>query len=205
MIRDDASGSDAGMVSVGLRSCESDESFHKDVRAEELNNHKIVSSVPASVRTKIQIACALICDPPVLVLDKPLQFLAIDDATRVMECLREYVDNSGLERSEDHRHGRRPRTCIFTSSSAMFLAVADAVLTIGEDGAVKPTLETEKLVGETEKLIHDKEEGILRAKQQHISGWFESPLSGRRTISMRLPRSPQTPNDRSLPEECQSI
>jgi ABC-type multidrug transport system ATPase subunit len=153
-----------------------------DRHQSELKNHKVVSSIPASSRTKIQIACALISDPPILVLDKPLQSLTIADASRVMECLREFVDNRGLEKNTVHQYGRRPRTCIITSSSPMLLAAADEVLTISEDGSVKPNFDTEALMGETEKLIHDKEADVVRGKSfarhtRENSVQFDSPHS----------------------------
>jgi len=135
-----------------------------DASEAKQNSELLLASIPASARCKIQLACALICDPAVLVLDRPFQSLTVADASRVMECLREYVDRKGLERDEAHLRGRRPRTCILTSNSSMLLAGADEVFNVGEDHTIQVTSNTENLLGEAGKMIQNEEEHVVRCK-----------------------------------------
>lgn len=124
---------------------------------------KTLSRISASTRSKIQLACALISDPPVLVLDKPLQYLSMEDAAAVMECLREFVTLKGLEKGDDKEStlnpmlARRPRTVVISTSNKMMLTGADLVVTMNEDGIVSERADVENIANEMEdelKEIH---------------------------------------------------
>mmetsp|Transcript_48572 Transcript_48572/g.129622 ORF Transcript_48572/g.129622 Transcript_48572/m.129622 type:complete len:348 (+) Transcript_48572:3-1046(+) len=206
LIREDV----CGTAKKALQPSGTTGSLIRSMRVSDVAFHRISSSISASARAKIQLACALISDPPVLVLDRPLQALTIDDAFGVMECLREYVENRGLEKSRAHRHGRRPRTCIITSNSPTLMAGADEVFTIGDDGSLQPREDVGSLAHETEQLVHDREEAILSAKSRRpskpsrVNAAGASPAT--RSFSFRRPEtgaavSPRASSDATAPPD----
>merc|ERR1719421_1121141 len=69
-------------------------------------------------------------NPEVMILHKPLVHFGTAHARRVTQLLREFVDMRGIEEPPEGRRTRRPRTCVFTSSSNEGTEVADQVLQI---------------------------------------------------------------------------
>jgi ABC-type multidrug transport system fused ATPase/permease subunit len=62
----------------------------------------------------IHICRGLIMNPEMLVIHKPLSHFDANHERILIEALREYVENRGLEKSSDDREQRRPRSCIYS-------------------------------------------------------------------------------------------
>lgn len=73
------------------------------------------NSLSFQEKAKLHMARALIMNPEILILEKPLMNLDEAESERVMTVLREYVSNRGVAMSDESRDMRRPRTCIFTA------------------------------------------------------------------------------------------
>jgi ABC-type transport system involved in cytochrome bd biosynthesis fused ATPase/permease subunit len=84
---------------------------------------------------RLNLARVLVGNPEVLVMHKPA--LLFDDRERgkIVQLLREHVDEKGIEMPIEGRKGRRPRTMFFTSMSAVGVKIADAVYKVSlKDG-----------------------------------------------------------------------
>mmetsp|Transcript_103968 Transcript_103968/g.252410 ORF Transcript_103968/g.252410 Transcript_103968/m.252410 type:complete len:1043 (+) Transcript_103968:70-3198(+) len=79
-------------------------------------------------RCVLHLARALVMNPDVLVLHKPLSHFDDLQAWLVLEVLRNFVDNRGLESPPETRDQRRPRTCIFSTATTKCTEEADMVL-----------------------------------------------------------------------------
>ena len=125
-------------------------------------HRKVLSRVTASTTYKIHLACALISDPQVLVLDKPIQFLTMEDGQAVMKCLREFVSLRGLEYGNDHENmlARRPRTVIISSKNKLMLTGADLVVTMNEDGIVSERVDIENVANEMEEELQQSHKSV---------------------------------------------
>ncbi|CAE7904313.1 ttc30a [Symbiodinium necroappetens] len=66
-------------------------------------------------KAKLHIARALIVNPEILILEKPLMNFDERESQLVQGVLREYVSNRGVALSADSRDSRRPRTCFYTA------------------------------------------------------------------------------------------
>ncbi|CAE7412923.1 ABCB10 [Symbiodinium pilosum] len=97
-------------------------------------------SLTYSEKVKICLARALLMNPNLMVLQRPLHHY--DDATGdlVLNLLKEHVANRGLELPEDSILQRRPRSCFLTVESAKDAQAADAVWYIEQSSirALKP-------------------------------------------------------------------
>merc|ERR1719428_2529140 len=87
-------------------------------------------------RLLLGIGRALVMNPEVLVIHKPLVQFDHVHANHVVHLLREYVDLRGIEEPPETLGARRLRTCIFSSASTEGQAVANTVLKLS-DGAVE--------------------------------------------------------------------
>ena len=73
------------------------------------------NSLSFQEKAKLHIARALIMNPEILILEKPLMNLDEAESERVMTVLREYVSNRGVAMPADSCDERRPRTCFFSA------------------------------------------------------------------------------------------
>ena len=73
------------------------------------------NSLSFQEKAKLHIARALIMNPEILILEKPLMNLDEAESERVMTVLREYVSNRGVAMPGETRDMRRPRTCFFSA------------------------------------------------------------------------------------------
>lgn len=89
-----------------------------------------MSSISYTDRCLIHLARALITNPDVLIVHKPLSNFNGVDMERVLAVLREFVDLRGFESPPGDRRGRRPRTCIMSFSSLEGVDVPDLVLQV---------------------------------------------------------------------------
>lgn len=87
-------------------------------------------------RHKLQLACALLAHPEVLVIHKPVAHAGLTDGALMMEVLRRYVDERGLDLHVGDIHARRPRTCIVSMEKPIFLDKVHRVLEL-DDGQAR--------------------------------------------------------------------
>jgi len=83
----------------------------------------------------VHLVRALTMNPEVLIIHKPTASFSDRHAKKIVEILRDFVDNRGLEEPRETVHSRRPRTCIFSLPFASPLTEgADLVLRVEEGG-----------------------------------------------------------------------
>lgn len=89
--------------------------------------------------TAIHLARALVANPEVLVLHRPL--LNFDDTSRakILEILHDYVESRGVELPEAELAKRRLRTCIMSTASKAAALSAAMVLKVEEKGVTEVT------------------------------------------------------------------
>jgi len=81
----------------------------------------------ATEKNKIHLARALIVNPEVLVLHRPITSYDPKTATNMMRIIKEHVDNRGFQVNPHSVGRRRPRTCFFTPSNQDQMMKADRV------------------------------------------------------------------------------
>lgn len=88
----------------------------------------------ASEKNKIQLARALIVNPEVLVLHRPITNYDTKTANTMMRIIREHVDNRGFQVSVHTCARRRPRTCFFSPTNEEQMLKADRVWFVYKGG-----------------------------------------------------------------------
>ncbi|CAE7437512.1 pgp-1 [Symbiodinium natans] len=88
------------------------------------------NSLPFTEKCLLHLARALVMNPEVLILHKPLEHFDYVFARRVVEILREFVDLRGLEKPRESLHLRSPRTCIFSVGHLDNLEDVDILLQV---------------------------------------------------------------------------
>ena len=66
-------------------------------------------------KAKLHIARALVVNPEILILEKPLMNFDDKEYRLVQRSLREYVSNRGVALPVESRESRRPRTCFYSA------------------------------------------------------------------------------------------
>jgi len=93
-------------------------------------------------RQLFSIARALVANPEVMCIHKPIDILTSNRANQVIEVLREFVDKRGIEQDPGMFHYRRPRTCFATTAKLEGCDKYHEVYHISrEKGVVKTTPE----------------------------------------------------------------
>jgi len=95
-----------------------------------------------STRAKLHIARALIDNPNVMVLQRPLHHFNEDVGNQILHVIRLHVESRGLGYPEDSVHSRRPRTVFFVPDSAAQATQADTIWQI--DRKTHSVFETQK-------------------------------------------------------------
>ena len=90
-----------------------------------MNNAAVLSR---SDRALLHITRAFIYNPEVLVIHNPTLLLDGQLQQPVLEALRAFADERGLEMPPETRHKRRPRTVVFSTNSIHAVKIADRVL-----------------------------------------------------------------------------
>jgi ABC-type multidrug transport system fused ATPase/permease subunit len=85
----------------------------------------------------IGIARALLANPELLCIHKPLMAQQEEVAAKVMNQLRDFVDQKGVLLDPEMRHVRRPRTCIMTAAKAKTAEDADTVFKVTHEGVIQ--------------------------------------------------------------------
>eukprot|EP00931_Biecheleriopsis_adriatica_P102003 TRINITY_DN77040_c0_g1_i1.p1 TRINITY_DN77040_c0_g1~~TRINITY_DN77040_c0_g1_i1.p1 ORF type:complete len:347 (-),score=30.18 TRINITY_DN77040_c0_g1_i1:37-1077(-) len=83
-----------------------------------------------SDRAQICLARALIDNPDVLLINKPAQRFDSINGSAILDQLKLFVQNRGLDFPEDSLHLRRPKTCIFTTARGYGTLIADKVYNV---------------------------------------------------------------------------
>lgn len=92
-------------------------------------------------KKRLNLARALVFNPEILVLHRPVDDADTAEMKVILQLLREHVDALGVEMDPNTRRKRRPRTCFFTGGehekSAVIKNQADVVWTLSrKDGLV---------------------------------------------------------------------
>jgi ABC-type multidrug transport system fused ATPase/permease subunit len=89
-----------------------------------------------SDRKLIHLARALIYNPEVIVIHTPGMYFDRDMKTTILEAMKDFVKERGLEMDPTTKSIRRPRTCIFSTYDSADALYADKMFTC-EDGKLK--------------------------------------------------------------------
>lgn len=95
---------------------------------------QVATHLASASRFKIQLARALVTDPEVLLIHKPIAFATAHEAHTIMELLREFVDKRGVENDTETKYFRRPRTCIISLAKPFCMNLVDKVVSMRERG-----------------------------------------------------------------------
>ncbi|CAJ1328439.1 unnamed protein product [Effrenium voratum] len=92
------------------------------------------SSLSFQERAKLHLARALIMNPEILILEKPLMNLDDKESETVMAVLREFVSNRGVALDLETLEYRRPRTCFYSAERRTMNTKTDVVWEFKEGG-----------------------------------------------------------------------
>ena len=95
-----------------------------------------MESVTYTEKVKLCLARALIMNPEVMVLQRPLHHYNATTAVAMLKLLRAHVEERGLALPEERRTHRRPRTAFFTMENPAQAEAADMTLHIQKDGSI---------------------------------------------------------------------
>ncbi|CAK0854696.1 unnamed protein product [Prorocentrum cordatum] len=146
---------------------------------------QVALTLAAASRFKVQLARALVTDPEVLLLHKPLSFATTHESRIIMELLQEFVNNKGIENDPATRAYRRPRTCIISLEKPFYLRRFHKVAFLrkqGDEGSTLRELDEEARNREV-SLLHrmdlvDTEDGGIVA-QERVPPWAQAtPTQG---------------------------
>jgi ABC-type multidrug transport system fused ATPase/permease subunit len=87
-----------------------------------------VAKLSRSDKKLLHIARALIYNPEILIVHSPTSYLDQEHQHVIIDVLRAFVDERGLELPEKTRHRRRPRTCVFSTGAKEDLRAVDKIL-----------------------------------------------------------------------------
>ncbi|CAJ1400718.1 unnamed protein product [Effrenium voratum] len=125
-------------------------------------------SFPFTEQCLLNLCRAFILNPEVLVLHKPLENFGRLHGRRIVDLLREFVDNRGLEQAPQELHLRRPRTVIMSADGCDFLDSMDILLSVDDGSVSELSLAALAHVRkEVTKLFYGldvKGDGLLRVK-----------------------------------------
>lgn len=88
-------------------------------------------------RHLLNLARALIVNPNLLCMHRPLNVFGDPAARRILKVFKNHINNRGLRCDSESRHRRRPRTIILTSSRGISVKVADRVYHISRSRGVQ--------------------------------------------------------------------
>jgi ABC-type multidrug transport system fused ATPase/permease subunit len=95
--------------------------------------HQWSEHLSLTQKASLHLARAIICNPDVLVVHKPMLVFDSTTAKAVMECLAEFVKNRGLFVEGDFRLRRR-KTCIITATRLEGIKVCDKCFNVSKFG-----------------------------------------------------------------------
>eukprot|EP00928_Gymnodinium_smaydae_P029614 TRINITY_DN22256_c0_g1_i1.p1 TRINITY_DN22256_c0_g1~~TRINITY_DN22256_c0_g1_i1.p1 ORF type:complete len:1018 (-),score=208.61 TRINITY_DN22256_c0_g1_i1:56-2692(-) len=141
-----------------------------------------LAQLSMSDKVRMHLARALVMNPEVLVLHKPMAHFDEEHRQHVMNLLRDYVDCRGVEKSPEEFAMRRPRTCIFSVSTHDVSEMADIILNV--DGGRIDQLDTKKM-----NVIRDSATKLFRMLRQERDSYRNSAITEEqfRTLISQVP------------------
>ena len=99
--------------------------------------HGWQESLSFQEKAKLHIARALIMNPEILILEKPLMNFDDYESDLVMKVLHEHISNRGIELPQGTRNQRRPRTCFYSVERVSNTDEPDVVWKLQNGGVVE--------------------------------------------------------------------
>jgi ABC-type multidrug transport system fused ATPase/permease subunit len=136
---------------------------------------KAITSLSSTTICKMQLAAALIDDPEVLVINKAFCRFSLHEQDNVMRMLRTYVAERGVERDPATYHQRTPRTCVFSSTTPIFLSCADEVYEFTSKGELHNVTEgfheqEQDAINKIQISVRDRKKTIVDQLERKITG-----------------------------------
>jgi len=111
-----------------LEKCMADDDDDEIEQAYEDSHHEHwANDLSYSEKCKLHVARALIMNPEVMVMQRPLYHYGVRDSKKILQAIRDHVDCRGLEMPLAGRSKRRPRTVIFSTETDAECKICDAV------------------------------------------------------------------------------
>lgn len=135
---------------------------------------RAITSLATSTMAKMQLAAALIDNPHVLVISKAFNKFSFADQETVLHALRAFVENRGVEMDPDEYLDRRPRTCVFSSTTPLFLSAADLVYELNEGKLIDTTEKfhqqdaEEQTISQCRRQVHERKDTLQRGRNELI-------------------------------------
>jgi len=170
----------ADKLRVVERSAKSGSAQSSALRELQEKNQAPENSLPFTEKCLLHLARALVMNPEVLILHKPLEHFDYVFARRVVEILREFVDLRGLEKPRETLHLRSPRTCIFSVGHLDNLEDVDTLLQVSNKQVEAVDLDSLcRLRQEVGQLFHvlDKNVDNLLDREEFMGMAEEAPAS----------------------------
>jgi len=90
-----------------------------------------------SMRNLLAFARAVITNPELLCMHKPIMAYDEETSSIVLDMLKDFCVSKGVEQDQKSRHMRRVRTCIITAAKAASVYKADHVYSISHESGVR--------------------------------------------------------------------
>jgi len=97
--------------------------------------------VSISERQKLSLARAVIANPDLLIMHRPMFLFDDRTADEVAAVFKQFVQERGIMQDPSRFHSRRPRTCVFSSSSRQGLAASHKIYEVSLQGVREMKLE----------------------------------------------------------------
>lgn len=132
-----------------------------EVEFEEEHNESDVAwqeTLSSTEVSKIHLARALIMNPEVLVMHRPLMNYDVETSNLIMDIIRRNVDNRGFHVDIHTRDRRRPRTCFFTPTTPQQARKADTIWNVVVQDNSPATVEQHATQTERDSLLNEHRE-----------------------------------------------
>jgi len=141
----------------------------QDFAEDDMELRKQLQRMSWSDRCVVHLARAFIASPELLIMHRPLAVLDEDVATRVLACMREFVDGRGLAMDDmGAASRRRPHTCIFTCTQLdRALKIADDVIVVGMPDQRATMYAAAELKRDSSSELRRKIDTLLQETEHH--------------------------------------
>jgi ABC-type multidrug transport system fused ATPase/permease subunit len=93
--------------------------------------------ISQSQKSILGLARAVITNPELMCIHKPIMAYNEETSKVVLDMLKQFCIDKGVEQELESRHVRRPRTCIITAAKASSVKVADFVYWVSHKDGVR--------------------------------------------------------------------
>lgn len=90
-----------------------------------------------SHKSLLQFARAIITNPELMCVHKPVMYIGDKSSAVVLELLREFCVQKGVGQNDKTRQHRRPRTCILTAAKIAAVQEADRIYLVSRKAGIK--------------------------------------------------------------------